>query len=441
MTQRGIAGCCSWQRTGRCHIERSDDGDECRPKSCLDAMTNSVSRTWAKISSKLGRRGRRRLYVDVSLIARHDAGTGIQRTVKGIWQALRDDAASDFDLVPVIGLRLGGYRRTRDDFLARPVSKRLLPHPGNRITVRPGDAFLGLDFTPHVIVRSERQLAGWRKSGARLAFVAYDVLPVQRPEWFTPLAAGRFRSWLDAVARLADEFLCISSAVQDDLRMQMAVRRTGNDVPPVYRTITLGGVIAAGPPGCTGPAPALPEDVTARLAWVRGAKTVLVVGTVEPRKGHDLALAALTELWSRSTGPRPRLLLVGRPGWGTKQLQADIRTHPALGRDLVWDSDASDALLKLYYEACHGVLVPSRGEGFGLPLLEALCHGKPVLARNLPVFREFASPEVVYFDTDDPTLLADEIAGWLIAGQPTTPLSQGQDWSNAAAQVRSALGM
>lgn len=379
---------------------------------------------------------RRRLFVDVSLIGRRDAGTGIQRVVRAVWQALMEDPERDFDLIPVAGFRFGGYRRIRPTFLRSPVSGWIVPHVGNALWPRRGDVFLGLDLAPHVVTRSARQLARWRARGVHVAFVVYDLLPLQRPEWFTPAVGTRFAAWFATISSLADSLLCISEAVRNDLGWALQALALPGSSPPQLTTLRLGGTLAQ---SC--PSRGLPGDVDELLAWVASAPTVLVVGTIEPRKGHDDALAAFERLWLQPGGPHPRLLIVGRPGWGTESLQENLRSHPAAGNDLRWLKDASDELLDLLYATCHGVLVPSRAEGFGLPLLEAAGHGKPILARDLPVFREFAPPEVAWFQDGSPAALARVIDDWLEIGLPASNVGGGYQWSEIPHLVKQALNL
>lgn len=61
------------------------------------------------------------LYVDVSIIRRENAGTGIQRVVRAIWNVLLQNKDAEFELVPVAGSPTKGYRRIRDNFLERPL--------------------------------------------------------------------------------------------------------------------------------------------------------------------------------------------------------------------------------------------------------------------------------------------------------------------------------
>ena len=74
-----------------------------------------------------------------------------------------------------------------------------------------------------------------------------------------------------------------------------------------------------------------------------------------------------------------------------------IREHPELNNRLFWENDADDTRLMDAYDSSTCLLSPSEGEGFGLPLIEAARHNLPILARDIPVFREVAGDHALYF--------------------------------------------
>ena len=114
---------------------------------------------------------------------------------------------------------------------------------------------------------------------------------------------------------------------------------------------------------------------------MRFRPTALMVGTIEPRKGYDVALRALQHLWATRGAEAPDLVIVGKPGWKTEQLQRRIRSHPEQGRQLHWLDQVSDESLCSLYQSSRGLLMASHAEGFGLPLLEAVVHRRHVLTR------------------------------------------------------------
>jgi glycosyltransferase involved in cell wall biosynthesis len=161
-----------------------------------------------------------------------------------------------------------------------------------------------------------------------------------------------------------------------------------------------------------------------------------MVGTLEPRKGHEQALDAFDMLWQ--SGVDVNLVFVGKEGWLVDRLLARISGHPERGRRLHWLEGISDEYLRRIYEASSCLLLPSEGEGFGLPVIEALRHGTPVLARDLPVTREIAGADAAYFSGHDGASLASAVRAWLDG--PPRPRSE-PDWIKTRTWKRSAKAL
>ena len=86
-------------------------------------------------------------------------------------------------------------------------------------------------------------------------------------------------------------------------------------------------------------------------------------------------------------------------------------------------------MLQRLYKEASGLLAASEGEGFGLPLIEAAQQGIPILARDLPVFREVAQGHASYFTAATPAELAATLHQWLAALQAgTAPDSRALPW-------------
>ncbi len=358
-----------------------------------------------------------RLLVDVSVILRHDARTGIQRTVRAIWSELRRRDGEAFEILPVAASRTHGYRFVPPDFLARSPSERTL---GPAVGARPGDLFLGLDLGAHLLPLYEPQLASWRAAGAKVSVVVYDLLPLQGPEWFNRSTVANYRAWFELLQRQCDEALCISDAVADELRAALG----GTAALPQVARIELAGDLAA-----SLPSKGMDAESARVLEHVRSRPAILMVGTVEPRKGYDLALAAFEHLWREHPGVAPDLVIVGQPGWRTATLQERLRTHPEKDRRLFWLTGASDEALAALYDGCVGLFLSSHAEGFGLPVAEAAAHGRRVLVRDLPVFREQRLVEPSYFLDDRPEPLAEAILAFARGRRDVPPLRNPATWS------------
>jgi len=120
-----------------------------------------------------------------------------------------------------------------------------------------------------------------------------------------------------------------------------------------------------------------------------------MVGTVEPRKGVATVVEAMQRWW-QAGGGHP-LVIAGRAGWMIHELEGRLRSHPELGRRLFWLEHVRDAQLSALYAHAEVLVMASHGEGYGLPVVEALSRGLPVLARDLPVFREIAGSAAGFF--------------------------------------------
>jgi glycosyltransferase involved in cell wall biosynthesis len=371
--------------------------------------------------------GKRRFFVDLAVISNHDAGTGIQRVVRAIALALLDcapEGGTSWDIRFVSAKRKRPYHCIAWPDIACSVAP-------DEMRARPGDVFLGLDYSLDTIRRNRRQLAQFRRDGGALWFLVHDLLPLNRTEWFSRNTVIRYRAWFGIVACLADGFLCNSFQTETELKDALDQRHGRVDR---YHTqiLPMGHAIFKGegnPAGRATPSRLGPSTTFA-----------LMVGTLEPRKGHAEVLAAFDLLWL--SGSSETLVLIGRLGWHVDALRELILTHPEHGARLLWFDDVEDPELMQFYEACTGVIIASHGEGFGLPLIEALGCGKPVLARDLPVFREHEGKGVHFFPANaESHQLAVETRHWLEAARRglirvTRPSS---DWGDAALTVLAAI--
>ncbi|MGH8129215.1 MAG: glycosyltransferase family 4 protein, partial [Gammaproteobacteria bacterium] len=225
---------------------------------------------------------------------------------------------------------------------------------------------------------------------------------------------------------------CISQATEADVRHWLDALSIERDTPLALGHFHLGSETRP-----DDDASGVTQDQQTTIDRLHDKPSFLMVGTLEPRKGHAQTLEAFNQLWTR--GNDVALVIVGLPGWMTEVVQRRIRHHDELGKRLFWFADASDALLEQLYAQCSVLLAPSQGEGFGLPLIEAARHGLPILCRDLPVFHEVAGEFARYFSGNDATSLAQAVESWLDAqrqGQvPPTAAMPRLTWAESAQQL------
>jgi glycosyltransferase involved in cell wall biosynthesis len=262
-------------------------------------------------------------------------------------------------------------------------------------------------------------------SPARIGVVVYDLLSLQHPGWFPEGVGARFERYLRVVLPRADRIVCLTRAVQADLGAWLSAN--GIFAPPL-RVIGPGHHVWSREPV----APPLPAP------WRTGStRFVLQVGTLEPRKNHSLTLEALRRLWQG--GWDVGCAFVGQRGWMVDALLEEVGLSG--GRGLVhWLPSCTDAQLDWCYQHAAAVVYPSAGEGYGLPLAEAVAAGAPVVASDTPAHREVAASLL----PRSPLILceprADAIAGALealLAEPPVrlAPGSNGRDWRTATMEL------
>jgi alpha-1,2-rhamnosyltransferase len=138
-------------------------------------------------------------------------------------------------------------------------------------------------------------------------------------------------------------------------------------------------------------------------------------------------------LWAK--GIDVNLCFIGRVGWKVEDLLARIKSHREYQRRLFFWSDIDDVELAYCYKHASMLVFPSFIEGFGLPIIESLGHGLPVLASDTPIHREVGLDHIGYFDLADPGSLETQIEAIEKNGIPDAlrvdPDYRWQDWESS----------
>lgn len=419
-------------------------------------------------------------YFDVTKTLEFDLHTGIQRVVRQIFRRCRDLLPTQGDeAIPVVAVdgrfhtltpagietllrdvpsRLRAtraaaavpwYRRfirrclAADPRLWAPILERQTNarfrgqhrslYADDPLDLRPGDVLVLLDhfFGGSPVIAAARRAA---RRGVRIVTLVYDMIPVTHSQFMTPLVRYTFRRGLLATARISVGLLTISDFCVGEIRRFLAPHVT----PPPVRRFHLGHDLAGAEPDRPVGSSAFGDAAAA--FWRSQGPTFLMIGSIEPRKGHALVLDGFDLAWSR--GSEGKLLIIGRPGWDMEAFLARYATHPERGRRLLIASDMADADVAEAMRRGDAGIVASAVEGFGLPLVECLAAGLPVFAANIPVFREIANGSAAFFRRDDPATLAALIREFPQARPALQACADAfvwPDWNAAGAMFVAAL--
>jgi glycosyltransferase involved in cell wall biosynthesis len=372
------------------------------------------------------------LLVDLSVLVHADDKSGVQRLVRNVVRTLLRAPPAGFRVEPVYDA--GGYYAYARHFILGSDAAEAQGLDDAPIRVAEGDLFLGLDLAPNHVPNNRPLLESLRLHGVKMYFVAYDLLPIRQPGMFIAGARPWFEQWLTSVASVADGLLCISRSVADEVLEWLDANPAPNRGKLQVGYFHLGADLDA-----AAAADAVTATESAALAQLSLRPSLLMVGTLEPRKMHAQALDAFEQLWK--AGTEVNLVIVGKQGWLVDALVARLRAHPELGRRLFWLERASDAALRRLYGECAALLAASSGEGFGLPLIEAAQHALPVIARDIPVFREVAGGHAFYFSAEHPAELAAALTDWLaLHALGRAPASGGMPWMTWEQSTRQLIG-
>jgi glycosyltransferase involved in cell wall biosynthesis len=356
----------------------------------------------------------RRLLIDATSTVRIDHKSGIQRVVKKTCAALADRALDTTVERIFIFCDDGlGWFAVDGRTLERPQKGQQRP-----LAVA-GDTMLMLDSSWEFHNLYWKDWRACRLRGGEVISCLYDLVPLKMPGMCDPGMPSVFARWFEAALTWSTGFVCISRAVADELLtlleaigfprpMKIGYWQLGADFVGAIEASSIGSDLS----------PHRPH--------------FLMVGTLEPRKGHRIALDAFDKLWAE--GVDAGLTIVGKTGWGVDNLVDRIRRHPELGKRLGWHESVDDAELSRLYSNCDALIAASFAEGFGLPIVEAGHFGKPVLASDIPVFREIGvgAAHTHFFQVGDPTALADTVKDFLNAGRRPTTVAAGSTWPNWA---------
>lgn len=397
----------------------------------------------------------RRLYVDVTRTAREQTYTGIQKVVRTTFRALSTYADQHGCEVVAIAIdsrgayrlgelalhpyekaatkawldsalkRLRRFADAHPDTLMRKASRLMLRRISslqwhgrrltaavkrrNYVTFERDDILLLPDSAwadnPWSVV------ADLKARGGMLAAICYDLIPVTHPHFFSQTLVASFKTYLERMIASADCVACISQSVQRDLEAFAGAEGRQIHVETVYPIVRISQ--PASVPRCD------LDDALKR-------PTLLIVATIEPRKGHELLLNACDALWAE--GWDFNFIIIGRIGWQVEGLMQRFTNHTRRGSRLFLFHDASDADVAFAFQRALLLVFPSAAEGLGLPILEAEMAGCPTLCSDIPVFREIASPLTKFFSPYSASGLTEALRtalsdGWVRGSPPATASS------------------
>lgn len=232
--------------------------------------------------------------------------------------------------------------------------------------------------------------------------VIYDIIPITHSQFCDNFLVEEFKAWFRRSLDYVDGYIAISQTVMDDVRAYM-IQEYGESVRQKYFDFFHLGADF--------------KDYTFDDSEIRSElrkifferPTYIIVSTLEPRKNHQYLLDAFQNAWE-NYDLDVNLFIIGRMGFNSELIASRIRNSEEFGKRLFYWSTVNDDELRYCYRHARMLVFPSIAEGFGLPIVESLSMGLPVLASDTAIHREVGGSHIGYFDVSDPT----DLTRWLV---------------------------
>lgn len=371
------------------------------------------------------------ILVDVTTFRNDPKGSGVHRMVRNIMLQWSKKTESEYDIVPIV------FDKSRQaPCRVEPTWKNSFhssikkPEIYEPLNYQPGDIFIGLDLHLH-ITQFQKWFQKAKSNGVEVVFLVYDLIPLM-PGFFSHIFTKDFTRWLSFVQNYSDKVIAISQS-------------TKNEVGDYFRN-----------------SPILLNQNSPRISWFQlGFDGItsnyiinashgeifpnlksefpifLMVGTLEPHKAHAQVLEAFEALWEK--GFSWQLVWVGKSEWHLKSWIEKIKNHAHRNIKWFWSENITDEELDQLYLMSDALIAASWKEGFGLPLVEAAQRNLPLIARDIPVFREVAGDGAFYFKANKPEELAIALQEWMALRardqSPCPSQIKSIPWENSATQL------
>lgn len=347
-----------------------------------------------------------KLYIDVSNVMTVNFLTGIQRVVREI--TVRLYKRTDIETVLLSYSNEGDVFNIVDkeaflDYFDKGAGDKndLINYRKIKIEdIESSSVFLDIDSVWNTRLRRSYLLPKLKDNGVKIAVFIHDVLSITHPQYSHQNTAFFFMDYIGAYMIYADLIITSTETTLEainKLTLDLGLKEKKGAV------VTFGSDFKKDEREEGAVSPYVINKIKIK-------KYALIVGTIEPRKNHAVALRAFEKkLFSRDIS----LVFAGRFGWNIEEFKKEIENHPQLNKKLIHISGANDATIDYLYKNAYVTLFPTFNEGFGLPLIESIERGTPMIASNCQVLREIGKDFCGYFEPNNEDELISHIENFL----------------------------
>lgn len=336
-----------------------------------------------------------KVFIDVSVLTLATFVTGIQRVTREVAVRLIDCEEMEIVLLHYNAADDVYYRIDNNAFTDyyvrhKGVKEKMITKTKVPLSeIGQGTVFLDLDAAWMCRMKRSYLLPVLKRQGAQIVAHIYDIISITHPQYCLERGVYNFMDYIGAHLQYADKFIVNAQATIRELEKLAAKLQC--ELPPCT-VVPLGADFQ-------GNRHIREEDVPSEVVdAVAEGPFILMVGTLEPRKNHKLVLEAY-DSGLKKMGYH--VVFAGYMGWNMEQFAERLHEHPDFGKGIYYFEGLNDNAISYLYQKAQFLAFCSYTEGFGLPIIEAIQRGTPVIASDIPVSREVAGEYPVWFAQDN----------------------------------------
>lgn len=333
------------------------------------------------------------LCIDLSVVQKHDNKTGIQRVVNNIYKEVLNVRKN------ILGTQLYNGKIVIEN-LTSGNKKDLL-----QIELDDSSHMLFLDSAWNYYRDAKFVLNKCKLKNIKTSVVIYDMFPIMYPEWFP---SNHFKwvyyKWCKLFFSEVNNIICISKKVADDVIQFYKNENISRTKELNIYYIPMGANLLAD-------LNSIDIHIRDEIKKIFLIPTFIMVGTVEPRKGHNIVIEAFKKLLDFNVNAQ--ILIIGKDGWSNQTFKNRLQKNIYYNKKIFWYQDITDVELKFCYKHAKALIAASIDEGYGLPIVEAAYCGLPIICSDIPIFKEITQGYAIYFPVSNPEALAYTIKNCL----------------------------
>ncbi|MEH1867765.1 MAG: glycosyltransferase family 1 protein [Nostoc sp.] len=269
--------------------------------------------------------------------------------------------------------------------------------------IQPGDIYVIADANWDLPKTYYRFLQLLKRHKVTIVVICYDLIPIKFPEFSSKRFTKAFIKFYSDYSPLFDKVLCISKKSAEDYSNAINQGILANNKSQIVQSFRLGSNYFKHDL-------LLSEEnnsLNVKLQKLINKKYILVVGSLVPHKNIKTIIAAF-DLLINSSYDDVILIFAGNKGWDSETDNL-IESNKMYGKLIEILGSVTDVQLDFLYQNCYCLVQASFYEGFGLPVVEALQHCKPVIASNGGSLPEVGGDFCRYFSPTQPTELYEAL--------------------------------